>query len=72
MFLNISPIYQVFPIIQISFHRNNNFSLLHSYHIDLHNNKLLNVMTLTSPTGRNRLGTNAIDLLVEVNKNANK
>lgn len=29
-------------------------------------------MTLTSPTGRNRLGTNAIDLLVEVNKNANK
>lgn len=49
------------------------FFLSHSYHIDLHNNKLLYAMTLTSPTGRNRLEASAIDLLVEeVNNTARK
>lgn len=42
-------------------------------HINLHNNKLLSVMTLTSPTDRNILETNVIDLLVEeINKTARK
>lgn len=50
MFLNINLIDQVFPYYSNQFLRNNIFSPFTL--LDLHNNKLLYVMTLTSPTGR--------------------